>query len=82
MATREELEAERATLRSARASLLSGQMVKEVWRDGRRLTYQGITVDQLNEAIADVDAQIAELGSADRSSRPRFSALSVRFHTR
>lgn len=79
MATREELEADRLALRAARTSLLTGQAVKEYWRDGRRVVYRDMKVSDINAAIALIDSDIADLATAAGTGRPRFHALSVRF---
>jgi len=79
MATREELTADRAELVSARKLLLAGKQVKEYWRDGRRVVYATITVGDINDAIAEIDDEIAAIDVAAGTARPRFRALSVRF---
>jgi len=79
VATREELLALRGQLVDARTSLLTGQAVKEVWRDGRRIVYQGASASDINTAIAQVDSDIATLDSSVGASRPRYHALSVSF---
>jgi hypothetical protein len=79
MATREELEADKAALRSARVSLLGGQSVKEYQRDGRRVVYRDMSVGDINAAISEIDSDLADLAVAAGTGRPRFRALSVRF---
>lgn len=80
MATKEELEALRTSLVNARTSLLTGQAVKEVWRDGRRVVYQGVSVAEINDAIDQVDVDIAKIDAGTGSTtRPRYHGLSVRF---
>ena len=79
MQTKEELTADRAALVSARTSLLTGQAVKEFWRDGRRVVYQSITVANINDAIADIDAQLCALDAPSAGALPRFRAMRVRF---
>ncbi|WP_334656742.1 hypothetical protein [Sphingomonas panaciterrae] len=82
MATREELEADKAALRAARLSLLSGQSVREYWRDGRRVVYRDMTAADIKDAIDDIDSDLAALAVDAGTSRPRFHALSVRFNGR
>lgn len=82
MATREELEADRNALRAARVSLLTGQAVKEFWRDGRRVVYQAMSATEIENAIAGIDAELADMAAAAGATRPRFHALRVRFSGR
>jgi hypothetical protein len=79
VATRDELTADRVALVNARTSLLTGQTVREVWRDGRRLIFAAVTVANITAAIADVDDQLRALDVTETGSRPRYHALSVRF---
>lgn len=79
MATREQLEADRETLRAARVSLLAGQTVREVSRDGRKLVFQTPTADGITAAIAALDADIAALDAAAGTAKPRYRGLSVDF---
>lgn len=79
MATRDELEADRLALRAARVSLLTGAMVKEVSRDGRKLVYAAPTLANIDAALSDIETQLAGLDAAAGLGRPRFHALPVRF---
>jgi hypothetical protein len=74
-----ELEAELTALRAARIEILQGTQVKEVWRDGRRVTYNTASLDALNAAILDTEARIAAVQSPN-ASRGRFRALKPRFN--
>ncbi|WP_374648665.1 gpW family head-tail joining protein [Rhizorhabdus sp.] len=73
VATREELEADRLALRNARTSLLTGGTVKSVERGDRRLVYAEVSVDSVNDAIAEIDRQLALFDGGTRRRR----ALSV-----
>lgn len=73
-----ELETELAQLRAARVEILTGGQVKEVWRDGRRITYNVASLGELNNAIRDTEARIAAQEST--SSSGRFRALKPRFN--
>lgn len=77
MATREELEADRVALRNARTSLLGGEMVRQVERDGRKLVIATPTVENITDAIAELDRQIAGLDQLADPSVRRRRALSV-----
>ena len=79
MATREQLEADKETLRQARVALLAGTAVREVSRDGRKLVFQTPTSEGIAAAIADIDAQLASLDVAAGTALPRYRGLSVGF---
>jgi hypothetical protein len=75
--TLEELQADRATIAAARLKFLSGEMVKEVARAGRKLVMQTASIGDFDAALVAIDDQIEALAAG--STRPRFHALSVAF---
>lgn len=78
MATKEELEADRAAIAAARLKFLSGEAVKEVARDGRRLVMQTASLSDFDAAIKSIDDQLAALLFIESGTRRR-RALSVSF---
>jgi hypothetical protein len=77
--TREQLEADQATLRQARVSLLGGTMVKEVRRADRSMVMHAPTIEGINAELERIDAALAGLDVATGAAKPRFRALSVGF---
>lgn len=71
-----DIEADIADARAARAALVKGERVTEVWRDGRRLTFAGITMPQVNDLL---DTLNRELGAAqaEAEGRPRRRAIGL-----
>lgn len=66
-----DIAAELAQFRAARAALINGERVVDVWREGRRVTYPKSSLNEINAAIADLtreyEAAVAvEAGSARR----------------
>lgn len=74
-----DLAADLATLKSARLELLTTGKIKEVWRDGRRITYNVASVADLERAIATYEGYITDAQTAAGTANKRFRALSVRF---
>lgn len=64
--TIEELQADRDALAVARLSRLTTGVVKEVSRAGRKLVKENATLEDLNFAIAELDASIANAGGTRR----------------
>ena len=62
------LEADLASLRTARVELLTGGQVKEVTREGRRLVFNVASAKDIDEAIRDIEGRIAAL-EAEASGR-------------
>jgi hypothetical protein len=60
--------------RAARQALMAGERVTEVWRDGRRVVYAGITLDQLGRAILTLEREL-EAAKADEAGRSRRRAI-------
>jgi|TARA_Y100000815_G_scaffold113188_1_gene102036 DNA topoisomerase IA len=78
LATAEEIRGHIADVRAARLQLLKGERVKEVWRDGRRLTFSEITMDGIEKALSALDQELADVLAADES-RPRRRAIGIRY---
>lgn len=62
----------------ARAKLVSGTAVVEVWRDGRRMKFNEANLGDLNAYISDLERQIEEIegGAAGRPARRRYIGIS------
>ena len=45
---------ELAQFRSARAALIAGERIVEVWRDGRRMNFSEAALDDINATIDDL----------------------------
>jgi len=75
------LEAELGGLRAARALASSGKQVEDVWRDGRRIRYSTMTLDDYNRHERELEAQLrvaqAEAGMEVKS--PGRTAIGVRY---
>jgi hypothetical protein len=52
-----DIAAEIASFRSARAALVNGERVVEVWRDGRRVTYGGASLSEIDAAIKELERE-------------------------
>lgn len=76
--TLEELEDELTLLRAARIEILQGTQTKEIWRDGRRVTFNTANLKDLEAAIKDTEAKIDDL-EAGSTTRSRYRALKPRF---
>lgn len=78
MATAEEIRADIATVRAERLSLIRGERVKEVWRDGRRLTFSEITLDGIAKVLSALNQELADV-IADEDGAPRRRAIGIRY---
>jgi hypothetical protein len=79
MATAAEIEATLEQLKAQRITLATTGSVKEVWRDGRRIVYDKISMKDLNALIAEYESLLAAAQAEEGTGRKRFRALSVRF---
>jgi gpW len=71
--TAADIEAELVELRAARKQLALGQRIKEVWRSGRRIVYEGITLTQLDSLISQRECDLAAaecVAAGGRRRRP------------
>ncbi|WP_066700062.1 hypothetical protein [Sphingobium amiense] len=78
MATAEEIRADIAAVRAERLSLIRGERVKEVWRDGRRLTFSEITLDGISKVLTALNQELADV-LADDGGSPRRRAIGIRY---
>lgn len=72
------LQADLEALQSARITLLKGDAVKEVARDGRRLVKFQPSIPDINNAIALLEREIADLTATTNGTRRR-RALTLSF---
>lgn len=70
----DDLRADLAALKKARVEMLTGSQIKEVWRDGRRITFNVASVGDITKAIAEYDGLIANAEYVAVGKR-RFRAL-------
>jgi hypothetical protein len=78
VATADEIRADIAAVRDQRLALVKGERVKEVWRDGRRLTFSEITLDGIAKVLAALGEELADaIALEDGSSRRR--AIGIRY---
>lgn len=74
--TSTEIAADLADYRAARSALIKGERVKDVWRDGRRVTYAEISAEDVNKAIAQLEGEY-EQAILVEAGKPRRSAIGV-----
>lgn len=65
-----EILAELTGFRAARAALIKGERVEDVWRDGRRMRFAGLSLADMNKAIAALESEL-EAALASEAGRPR-----------
>jgi hypothetical protein len=75
LATIEQLQADRAVIAAARLKFLSGEGVKEISRDGRRLVMNTASLADFDAALRAIDDQVAllEVGTIGRRRRRAIS---------
>ena len=78
MATADEIRADIAAVRAQRLALANGERVKDIWRDGRRLTFSEITVDGIAKVLAALADELAE-AIALEDGTPRRRAIGIRY---
>lgn len=62
--------ADLAVYRAARTSLVSGERVRDVWRDGRRLVFSEIALAEVEQAIVNLEREY-ESAVAVAAGNPR-----------
>lgn len=62
--TVEAVQADIDALYAARAKLIAGERVNEVWRDGRRLTFGTVTVESLQQALGQLEQELSNANAA------------------
>lgn len=65
-----EIEADLVAARAARSALIAGERVREVWRDGRRLIFEGIKLFDVESMIASLEREYEAACNA-AAGRPR-----------
>lgn len=68
--TASEVQSDIDALVAARTKLVAGERIDEVWRDGRRLTFGKVTLEQLRAQLAELERELAG-AQAVESGRPR-----------
>lgn len=74
--TATEIAADLTAFRAARTALVSGERVEEVSRDGRRVVYAGITLPQVEAAIARLEAEYQQAVNVE-AGKPRRRAIGL-----
>lgn len=74
--TSTEIAAELTTFRAARAALINGERVTEVWRDGRRVTYSESSLDEINDAIRELEREYSAAVAVE-AGKPRRRPISL-----
>lgn len=69
--TSTEIATELATFRTARAKLVNGERVEDVWRDGRRMRFATMSLDDFNSAIASLEREYAQALAAEAGTTRR-----------
>lgn len=78
MAKPDDIRADIDAVRAQRLALVNGERVKEVWRDGRRLTFSEITLDGIAKVLTALNQELAE-ALADDDGTPRRRAIGIRY---
>lgn len=78
MAKPDDIRADIEAVRAQRLALVNGERVKEVWRDGRRLTFSEITLDGIAKVLTALNQELAE-ALADDDGTPRRRAIGIRY---
>lgn len=74
--TTTEIDAELTTYRTARAKLINGERVEDVWRDGRRMRLASVSLADINAAIANLEREY-EAAAAAEGGRPRRRRIGI-----
>jgi len=64
-----EIAAELADVRAARAAFIRGERIVDVWRDGKRLKFSEMGLEDFNTAITSLESEYA--GAVDGESGRR-----------
>lgn len=80
MATVAELQADRAAVWAAIMAAAKGERIKEVWRDGRRIVRDNMSVAALEDLLARLDREIADAQFAEgTAAAPGRRAISLAY---
>ncbi|MFC4255394.1 hypothetical protein GRI97_08145 [Altererythrobacter xixiisoli] len=73
-----EIGADLVDYRAARSALVKGERVEDIWEDGARMKLAGLSLADINAAIADLEREY-EAASQAEAGRPRRRAISLRW---
>lgn len=76
--TTTEILADLTLYRAARTSLVTGERVEDVWRDGRRMRLASLSLTEINEAIASLQFEYQQAAAVEAGG-PRRSAIGTYF---
>lgn len=68
--TSAQVQADITAVQAARAQIIAGNRVNDVWRDGRRLSFEKMTLRDCRELLAELDREL-EAAIASEDGRPR-----------
>lgn len=74
--TSSEIQADIDAVYAARRSIAAGERVKEVWRDGRRLTFQEMTLTQANDLLGMLEREL-DAAQSTIDGRPQRRAIGL-----
>jgi hypothetical protein len=57
--------------RAARMALANGERVEDVWRDGKRLRFTTMTLDEMQTLIAGLESEYAQAAAVEGGGRRR-----------
>lgn len=69
--TSAEIAADIADYRAARTALIKGERVTEVWREGRRVVYAGVSLKDIDAALADLAREYESAVAVEGGGRRR-----------
>lgn len=79
MATLEQLNTWLTEAETTRHQIATGSHITEYWKEGRRITRTRVSLTEINEYIASLQAQIDAHPDNTATTAPRRRALSVQF---
>lgn len=69
--TTTEIAADLSAYRAARTALVNNERVTDVWRDGRRMKMQGLSLAEIESAIETLEREYAQAQSVEAGSSRR-----------
>ncbi len=73
----ERITREIAELKATRTKLMNGELVSELWRDGRRVTKPVPKLQELNDQLVVLQRELAEATASATGSTRRRTAIGV-----
>lgn len=73
-----EILADLTAYRAARTALVTGERVEDVWRDGRRMRLTTMSLQEISQAIAELQVEYQQASSVEAGG-PRRSAIGTYF---